>query len=198
MAEHRTELLLVRTRLDPAVNIILAQGVRASLAWRGDENPRVRSFFLTDQNGSWKRNRCLPKCGRAKPTPASRSRNSKQAAPGKGLIAHIFASELSEIVAKSPEVTVSPDVDVSASYSCPMTCRAPRIDRRSSRISNHPSRSNRVAVRSIPPNRVRAREGRSNFPGRRSVRTSFAQRTDFQGHSSVLNGQCSLSLKTSS
>jgi hypothetical protein len=109
-AEHRTEVLVLRTRLDPAVRIIVARGVRVSLPWSGDENPRVRSFHeFMEHIGSGSG---IPAYRTAveeiRPQLAQIARFEQRT---QGVVGQIFTQGLSSVITKSPEVTVSPDLD---------------------------------------------------------------------------------------
>lgn len=110
--KYPTELLLLRTFLDPVVNMVLTSGVRVSLASSASPKPRVRSFFLVDQIGSGSE---LPTY-RAAVEETRRSlsgfANFEQAIPGRGVVGQIFARGLSRVISESPEVTVSPELDV--------------------------------------------------------------------------------------
>jgi len=110
--QDRTDLLLLRTLLDKATGVLLTSGVRVSLLWFEDEKPHVRVFILIEHIGSGSE---IPACREA----IEQNRQSilglggfEQAAPGKGLPARIMGRELSNVIAKSADSSVSPDVDI--------------------------------------------------------------------------------------
>jgi hypothetical protein len=112
VVRYQTDLLFLRTSIDPPTRVVVTSGVRVSLPSERDEKPRVRSFFLTDHIGSGSGIPAYRQAVEEARKQLSGWAGFEQAMPGRGVSGQLVARGLSDVIMESKEASVSPDVDI--------------------------------------------------------------------------------------